>query len=96
MKMDAVFSERLAKILEDAAGVADGLRQEADGFVKARLETLIRDMNAVPREEFEAVRAMAIKARAENAELRKRIEKLEKPRIFRKISPHLRKRRHFS
>ena len=46
---------------------------EIDTFVKQRLERLVADMDFVPREEFEAVKAMAAKAREENDELKKQI-----------------------
>jgi BMFP domain-containing protein YqiC len=61
----------------DAAGAAQSLRAEIDTFVKQRLEKLVADMDFVPREEFEAVKAMAAKARAENDRLEARIAALE-------------------
>ena len=61
----------------DAAGAAQSLRNEIDTFVKARLETLVADMDFVPREEFEAVKEMAAKARAENERLEARLAALE-------------------
>jgi BMFP domain-containing protein YqiC len=70
--------DQLAKLLTDAAGAAEGLRVEMDAFVKSRLERLVSEMNVVPREEFEAVKAMAAKAREENEALKARVEALEK------------------
>lgn len=93
--IDAAFSEKLSKILDDAAGVADGLRQEADGFLRARVEKLSQELNTVPREEFEVVRDMAIAARAENAKLAKRIAVLEKRLSARKVRPLRRKKGHY-
>src|ERR1700744_1748016 len=67
----------LAKAFTDAAGMAQGVRTEIGTFVKQRLERLVADMDFVPREEFEAVKAMAAKARAENEALAARIAALE-------------------
>jgi BMFP domain-containing protein YqiC len=68
----------LAKLFTDAAGAAQGARTEFEGFVKQRLEKLVSDMDFVPREEFEAVKAMAAKARAENQRLEARLAALER------------------
>jgi BMFP domain-containing protein YqiC len=70
--------DRFAKLLTGAADAAEGLRAEVDGFVKMRLEKLVADMNVVSREEFEVVKAMAAKARAENDALSARLSALEK------------------
>jgi BMFP domain-containing protein YqiC len=67
----------LARLMTDAAGVATGVKREAEGVMKAQLERLIRDMDVVSREEFEAVRTMAILAREENERLAARIAELE-------------------
>ena len=53
------------------------MRAEVDTFMKQRLERLVADMDFVPREEFEAVKAMAAKARSENEALAARIAALE-------------------
>ena len=60
-----------------AAGVAQGVKDEAETAVKSRVERLLADMDLVTREEFEVVREMAAKAREENDALLKRIEALE-------------------
>ena len=67
----------LARLMTDAAGVATGVKREAEGVMKAQLERLIRDMDVVSREEFDAVRTMAILARDENERLAARIAELE-------------------
>ena len=67
----------LARLMTDAAGMAQGVRREVEGVVKAQLERLIRDMDVVSREEFEAVRDMAALARDENERLAKRLAALE-------------------
>jgi BMFP domain-containing protein YqiC len=68
----------LAKLFTDAAGAAHGARTEFEAFVKQRLEKLVSDMDFVPREEFEAVKAMAAKARSENQRLEARLAALER------------------
>lgn len=74
---DNPFLDGVARLFTDAAGAANTLRQEIDTFVRQRLERLVADMDFVPREEFEAVKAMAAKARAENESLEARIAALE-------------------
>ena len=66
-----------ARLMTDAAGMAQGVRREAEGVVKAQFERMIRDMDLVTREEFEAVREMAQLAREENDRLLARLEVLE-------------------
>lgn len=66
-----------ARIMTDAAGMAQGVRREAEGVFKAQFERMIRDMDLVTREEFEAVKEMAARARAEAEDLRARLERLE-------------------
>lgn len=66
-----------ARMMTDAAGMAQGVRREAEGVFKAQFERMIRDMDLVTREEFEAVREMAQLAREENDRLLARIEALE-------------------
>jgi BMFP domain-containing protein YqiC len=68
----------LGRLMTDAAGVASGVRREIDGVVKSQIERLLRDADVVTREEFEAVREMAVLAREENEALKARIEALEK------------------
>ena len=67
----------LSQLMTNAAGVAQGVKDEAETAVKSRMERLIADMDLVTREEFEAVRAMAEKAREENERLEARIAALE-------------------
>lgn len=68
----------LAKMMTDAAGAADGLKREVEGMMKAQAERFMNSMDVVKREEFEAVKAMAQKAREENDALKARIEALER------------------
>ena len=71
------FFDELAKLMTDTAGAAQGLRKEAENFMRGQGERILRDMDVVQRDEFEAVKAMAQKAREENTALMKRIEQLE-------------------
>ena len=71
-----VFDE-IAKIMTDAAGAADGVRREVEGMMRSQGERVLKDMNVVDREAFEAVKAMAEKARAENEALAVRVAALE-------------------
>jgi BMFP domain-containing protein YqiC len=65
------------KLVNDATEVAQGMRREAESVVKAQAERFLSAMDVVSREEFEALREMAIAARDENDRLRKRIDALE-------------------
>ena len=67
----------LARLMTDAAGAAQGLRGEMQGLMRTQAEKFLRDMDLVQREEFEAVKAMAVKAREENERLEARITALE-------------------
>lgn len=71
------FIDEFARLATDAAGVAHGVRREAETVVKTQAERLLSTMNVVTREEFEVVRDMAVLAREENEILRRRIEQLE-------------------
>ena len=71
-----VFDD-LAKVANSAAGTMVGLKDEIGNMVRYRMEGLISDLNMVSREEFDAVKAMAAKARSQQAILEKRIEELE-------------------
>jgi BMFP domain-containing protein YqiC len=66
-----------SRLMSDAAGMAQGVRREAESLVKAQVERLLASMDVVSREEFEAAKAMAIRARDENERLEKRILTLE-------------------
>ncbi|MEZ5855284.1 MAG: accessory factor UbiK family protein [Hyphomicrobiaceae bacterium] len=69
--------DEIARLMTDAAGAAQGVRREVDTVVRAQVERLLRDMDVVGREEHEAVKAMAQKAREENEALAARIAALE-------------------
>ena len=69
--------DELAKFMSNAAGAAQGVRREIDLLVKAQVERVLGDLAVVQREEFDAVREMAERAREENEQLKARIAKLE-------------------
>ncbi len=71
------FLDEFAKLMTDAAGAAQGMRRDFETMIKAQGERILRDMDVVQREEFEAVKEMAVKAREENEKLAARITALE-------------------
>jgi BMFP domain-containing protein YqiC len=71
------FFDELGKLITDAAGAAQGVRKEVEGAVRGQAERVLRELDLVQREEFEAVKAMAQKAREENDRLKERIAELE-------------------
>lgn len=68
----------LSQLMTNAMGVAQGAKDEANTAMKSLMDRWLADRDFVTREEFDAVRAMAQKAREENAALTARIEALEK------------------
>lgn len=77
MQTQSPIFDEIAKMMSDAAGAADGVRREAESAMRAQLQRLLSDMELVAREEFEAVREMAVNAREENERLSARIAELE-------------------
>jgi BMFP domain-containing protein YqiC len=71
------FYDQFARLMNDAASVAQGVRREASSLFRSQAERLVSDMDLVRREDFEVVREMAVKAREENEVLRARLEALE-------------------
>jgi BMFP domain-containing protein YqiC len=71
-----IFDE-MARLMNDAAGVAQGVRREFDTLFRGQAERILRDLDVVQREDFEAVKEMARLAREENESLKARIEALE-------------------
>ena len=78
----------MARFLTDAAGAAQAFRSEMESMIKSRFERLISDFDLVQREEFEAVKAMASKARAENERQAARVAKLETVLAVRTAQSH--------
>ena len=66
-----------AKLLTNAAGAAQGVRREIDTVMRSQAERILNELDVVSREEFDAVRDMAAKAREENEALELRIAALE-------------------
>jgi BMFP domain-containing protein YqiC len=69
--------DQFAKLMTDAAGAAQGASREVQSMVRSQGERVLREFDVVQREEFEAVKAMAEKARAENTALEARLARLE-------------------
>ena len=78
MQTRSKFFDDLSQLMTNAAGVAHGARTEAETAMRGWFERFLADSNLVTREEFEAVRDMAIKAREENERLARRIDELER------------------
>jgi len=72
--------DEVARLMNDAAGVAQGIRREIETLFKTQAERWLRDLDLVKREEFEAVEDMARLAREENEALKARIAALEAKR----------------
>ncbi len=71
------FLDEFARLMTDAAGAAQGVKREVETIVKSQGERVLNGMDVVRREDFEVVKAMAEKARAENERLEARIAALE-------------------
>jgi BMFP domain-containing protein YqiC len=71
------FFDELAKLMTNAAGAAQGMRRELDTLVQGQVERVVNNLELVRRDEFDAVKAMASKARMENEALEKRLAALE-------------------
>ena len=77
MQTDNRILDDLAKLATNAVGAATAVRQEVEARIKAQLERLLVDMNLVTRDDYEAVKEMAAKARAEQESLTERVARLE-------------------
>ena len=75
------FFDEAARLMNDAAGVAQGVRREFDTMLRHQAERILGDLDVVKREEFEAVKEMARLAREENEALKARIAALEANKI---------------
>jgi BMFP domain-containing protein YqiC len=71
------FFDEVARLMNDTAGVAQGVRREFETLFRSQAERILRDLDVVQREEFEAVKEMARLAREENEALKARIAALE-------------------
>src|SRR5688572_19382815 len=77
MQTDNRVLDSMARFFTNAAGAAQAFSAEVETVLKTRLERLVADLDFVPREEFNAVKAMAAKARTENEKLAARVAALE-------------------
>jgi BMFP domain-containing protein YqiC len=71
------FLDEAARLMNDAAGVAQGVRREFDTIVRSQAEKILADLDVVRRDEFEAVKEMARLAREECEALKARIDAME-------------------
>jgi BMFP domain-containing protein YqiC len=71
------FLDEIARLMNDAAGVASGVRREIDVVFRSQADRILRELDVVKREEFEAVKEMARLAREENEALKARIAAVE-------------------
>jgi hypothetical protein len=72
------FFDDVSQMMTNAMGVAQGAKDEAETAFKGMMDRWLSDRDFVTREEFDAVRAMAQKAREENDALKTRLDTLEK------------------
>ena len=77
MQVDNRLLDDLARMASGAAGALSGVRGEFEARMKQQFERILAEMDVVPREEFEAVKAMAARARTEQEALEKRVAALE-------------------
>jgi BMFP domain-containing protein YqiC len=86
MQTDNRVLDSVARFFTNAAGAAQAFSAEVETILKTRLERLVADLDFVPREEFDAVKAMAARARSENEKLAARVAALE-AKLQAKASP---------
>ena len=77
MQVDNRFLDDLARVANGAVGAMSGVKEEVEALVKQRAERFMADMDLVTREEFEAVKEVAAKARLEQEALEARVTALE-------------------
>ena len=78
MQTNNKFFDDMSEVMTSAMGVAQGAKEEAETTMKSWIDRWLADRDFVTREEFDAVKAMAQKAREENIALSKRLDALEK------------------
>jgi BMFP domain-containing protein YqiC len=71
------FFDEAARLMNDAAGVAQGVRREFETLFRTQAERILRELDLVKREDFDAVKDMARLAREENEALKARVAALE-------------------
>ena len=78
MQTNNKFFDDMSKVMTSAMGVAQGAKEEAETTMKSWIDRWLADRDFVTRQEFDAVKALAQKAREENISLSKRLDALEK------------------
>jgi BMFP domain-containing protein YqiC len=78
MQSQSKILEDMAKVASSAMGVAAGMRSEVEARFREQLERLLTQMDVVPREEFDAMKAVAVAAREAQEELSAQVAALEK------------------
>jgi BMFP domain-containing protein YqiC len=91
MQSENGLMDQVARLMTNAAGAAKGLRDEFATMAKTSAEKIANDLELVPREEFEAMKAVAMKARADVEALNQRIQMLENQAMARP-KPHFERR----
>lgn len=71
------FFDEVARLMNDAAGAAQGVRREVETLFRSQAERMLRELDLVRRDDFEAVKEMARLAREENEALKVRVAALE-------------------
>jgi BMFP domain-containing protein YqiC len=71
------FFDEVARLMNDAAGTAQGVRREFETLFRTQAERVLRELDIVRRDDFEAVKDMARMAREENEALKARVSALE-------------------
>lgn len=84
------FLDDLAKVANSAVSTLGGVKDEIEAMIRQQLDKIVSDMDLVHRDEFEAVKAMAAKARTEQEKLEKRLAGLE-AKLDKKPAPKVRK-----
>jgi BMFP domain-containing protein YqiC len=77
MSQGSKIFDELGKLMNNAAGVADGVRREIETVVKSQLERLVADMNLVKREDYDALRELVQAQSAELKALKAEVETLK-------------------
>ena len=77
MQRDNKLFDDIARVASGAAGALTGARMELEEVFRQRIERILTDMDMVPRDEFEAIRSVAVKARESQEALELRVEALE-------------------
>ena len=80
MQSRSKILDDVSQLMTNAMGIAQGAREEAETAIKSIIDRWLADHDFVTREEFDAVKAMAQKAREENDNLKARLDAIEKKR----------------